>query len=210
MIIMTTDADHAESSWQAIFNAPNADAKTDWPTWADTRQQKLWNTPGLVVWDHASHTIIALQYHHAHTLLVFLRITSDWRTLGLRIGNIALQYMRKGADHPPPVQQIPEPVFASLHGSANGNFRSVLSDPMDITPAQAQHLLTVLEAHELTLHVVERAFWEQIGGATAPVFQDFVQNVGNPAPTIEDATLRMRIEQMVRAKQRAREKKQSD
>jgi hypothetical protein len=54
---MDAQADHTEPSWQVIFNPPDADAKTDWPTWADARQQKLWNTPGLVVWDHAVRQI---------------------------------------------------------------------------------------------------------------------------------------------------------
>lgn len=207
---MDKQADHTEPSWQVTFNPPDADARTDWPAWADPRQQKLWNTRGLVVCDHASRTIIGLDYHKAHTLLDFLRITSDWRTLGLRIGNVALQHRGKGANQPPPVQRIPEPIFASVHGGANGNFRSVLSDPMVITPAQAQEILTLLETHELTLHVVEQAFWEQVGGAIAPVFPSITKDVAAPKPTIEDAALQIRIEQIARAKLRAKEKKRSN
>jgi hypothetical protein len=49
-------------------------------------------------------------------------------------------------------------VFARFHGSAQRNVRSVLGDPMNLTPARAHQLLTLLETHELELLFVEHAF----------------------------------------------------
>lgn len=206
---MTIDIQDPEPSWNVKITDSGS---TDWPLWATTRQQQLWKEGVLVIWDHESQTVIALNLQHTLTLRDFLLITSDWRTLGLRIGNVAFNLLPKGAERqPPPVQTIPEPVFTLFHGSNPGRARSFLTNAMVITPVQAQQVFEAIEANDVMLLRANDAFWEQLTPRLARVHAQILRkgqvppNQGEPqAPEQHQLTRIPDVERLSSARKKRR------
>lgn len=163
---------------------------TDWPEWADNRQQKLWSMPGLVVWDNELHIIVSLGYNEAFTLLDFIRVTNDWEMLGLRIGNVGFR-LRRSNEPPSPPKTIPEPSFPIIHGGTFRRFKSELTDAIDVTPVQVRQLLEVLKQREPELRAFETEFWRDIREAMSPTAEQ------NSPPDVVDIALKERIEATV-------------